>query len=80
MLNLINPSHEDINATATNSEAEKEDRSTVEIAGSKRHSMVGGSKTLSKKLKHINDTLDEEIERHKKGMLFLLMHVFCCMA
>lgn len=77
VLNLINPSHESIDSSATDSLAEKEDHSTspVVIAGPKRNSVAiaSGLKTPSKKFKHIDDTLDEEIERNKKGVLFLLL-------
>ena len=73
VLNLINPSQEGINTNVTDPGAEKEDHSPVGIAGPKRNSVASGLMTPSKKFKHINDTLDKEIERNKKGVLFLLI-------
>ena len=49
-------------------ESDKESRSEVVSTGTKRYSTPSSSKSPSKKLKYIDDSLDEEIERCKKGI------------
>ena len=63
VLRLLNP----VNEGSTKSGAKKEDQlSDVIVIGLKRQSI--SSCLNSKKFKYINDCLDEEIERHKKGI------------
>ena len=49
-------------------ESDKENCSEVVSTGAKRYSTVNSPKSPSKKLKYIDDSLDEEIERCKKGI------------
>ena len=49
-------------------ESDKENCSEVVSTGTKRYSTPSTSKSPSKKLKYIDDSLDEEIERCKKGI------------
>ena len=43
----------------------------VVSTGSKRQITASSSKSPSKKLKYIDDSLDEEIEQHKRGISWL---------
>ena len=49
-------------------ESDKENRPEVVSTGTKRYCTPSSSKSPSKKLKYIDDSLDEEIERCKKGI------------
>ena len=49
-------------------ESDKENCSEVISTGAKRYNTANSPKSPSKKLKYIDDSLDEEIERCKKGI------------
>lgn len=66
---LMKPSHELETRDVMEADKENHDQpAQVKSTGSKRQIMASSSKSPSKKLKYINDSLDEEIERHKKGI------------
>lgn len=77
---ILNPSCKPTNSSVL--EADKQNSVEVVSTSVKRHSMPSSSKSPLKKLKCIDNSLDEEIERHKKGILktsfvFPLKPEFC---
>ena len=61
---MLDPNHEPTNSSVL--EADKENCVELVSTNVKRRRVPSSSKSPSKKLKYIDDSVDEEIERHKK--------------
>ena len=71
---MLDPNREPTNSSVL--EADKENCVELVSTNVKRHRVPSSLKSPSKKLKYIDNSVDEEIERHKKGILKNLCAIY----